>query len=316
MRDELTLRFSDEVFQPVIGDADAALQRLITNMVEKGSTEGTVSIKVDIELVREWVENFDPAVQGDKRLVMTPKLTHKVSSMMQMKDETKGVTMYTDHELVWDAERGEYVMRPIVSAQQTIWNAEYTVSEERPGAEREETEGTAVALIPEHIEDHPAPHSVSIPEEPFAFLRQFIGDKMKVYEALGNYTVRAMTDGTSYNTVVLSSAYEPTNPFYCPAEVLKPHLGHRVVCGGFWPGNREYEIYEKDDDNICTVFLVCFECGEMLYQLDKDDGAEREVDTQGSGPVPGSGPDKPEKSGEPEDMSDAFDDYPYENPSL
>ena len=44
--------------------------------------------------------------------------------------------MYDGCELVWDEERGEYVIRPYATAQQTIFNADYTVvNEEEAGGE-------------------------------------------------------------------------------------------------------------------------------------------------------------------------------------
>ena len=38
--DEMTLHLKDEVFDKLRNDSDAVLQKLLTNMTEKGSTEG------------------------------------------------------------------------------------------------------------------------------------------------------------------------------------------------------------------------------------------------------------------------------------
>lgn len=54
-------------------------------------------------------------------------------------------------------------------------------------------------------------------------------------EAMGNYTVR-----TPENKVVLSSAASNSSPFYCPAERLEGHVGHKVSCVGYGDESRDY----------------------------------------------------------------------------
>ena len=126
---ELTLHLTDAAFEPVVADAEVTLQRLLRNMVDKESLFGSLTIKVDIELTPDTVPNFDSLVRGDTRQVLIPKLSHKVSSVMQNKDETKGVSKYDDYELVLDEEAGVYVLRPIVSAQQSIFNSDYKATD-------------------------------------------------------------------------------------------------------------------------------------------------------------------------------------------
>ena len=125
MYDAQTLHFGDEALKPAIDNADKALQRLLKNMVDKGSTQGSLTIKIDIEMAMKVVQNFDPAINGDTRTVLVPTISHKVGSVMQIKDETKGSTDYEGYELVWDEDREEFVMRPISTAQQSIFDAEF-----------------------------------------------------------------------------------------------------------------------------------------------------------------------------------------------
>ena len=121
---ELSLHFGDEAFVPVLFDADNTLQKLLADMVGTNNTEGTIAIRIDIELVQDIVENADPTIEGDTRVIRIPKITHKVSSVMQVKNEIKGDKTYMGYELALDSERGEYVLRPVVSSQQTIWGDE------------------------------------------------------------------------------------------------------------------------------------------------------------------------------------------------
>ena len=49
--DEMTLHLKDEVFDKLRNDSDAVLQKLLTNMTEKGSTEGRLTITIDISFL-------------------------------------------------------------------------------------------------------------------------------------------------------------------------------------------------------------------------------------------------------------------------
>ena len=81
---------------------------------------------------------------------------------------------------------------------------------------------------------------------------------MRVFEALGNYTVRAIEYGDGPHPVVLSSAFNPNGAFYCHAEKLKPHLGHELVCGG--EDEHGEECYANDGAQIFKAFIVCTDC--------------------------------------------------------
>ena len=280
---ELTLHLTDTAFKPVIADGEVTLQRLLGNMVEKDSLVGSLTIKVDIELTPVDVPNCDPSSLADTRQVLIPKLTHKVSSVMQIKDETKGGSQYDDYELAWDEKLGEYVLKPIVSAQQSMFN------DDRENTDAGETDEASAAPGKGDVPSLPAPLPTSSKTGgfPFAYLRHYIGQEMRVREALGNYTVRTVELGNGLHSVVLSSAFNPTDAFYCPAGKLKPHLGHKLVCGG---EDEHGEECFKNDGAIFKAFIVCADCGDVLFSLKPD----------------GDGDD------EPEDASDLFDNYPYE----
>lgn len=139
-----TLHFADESFEPIVQDAERVLQKLLKNMVEKGSSDGSLTIKVDIEMVQDVIQNFDPSIEGETRKVIKPKLSHKVSSMLQIKDESKG-SMNTDgYELVWDEDLEEYVLKPIVQQQRSIFDADYVVVDDEPGDDEDDDETPAL----------------------------------------------------------------------------------------------------------------------------------------------------------------------------
>lgn len=112
---EQGLHINDAAFASMREGADLVIQRLVKSMVEKESTSGSVTIKIDLTLVPDIVDNMDPDIDGDTRKILKPKITHKINSVMQIKDEEKGGVNYDGMELVYDSQLGEYVMRPIAN---------------------------------------------------------------------------------------------------------------------------------------------------------------------------------------------------------
>ena len=154
---EQELHINDELFAGMRDDADRVLQKLLKNMVEKDSLEGKVTIGIDVTLVQEFIPNRDPNIEGETRRVLTPKFSHKVGSVMQIKNEAKGDRNCDGTELVWDEERGEYVLRPIANTEQmTIFDADFRcvndeTSEAGGGDEGEgqpALEGRRIAALP------------------------------------------------------------------------------------------------------------------------------------------------------------------------
>lgn len=84
------LHIEDELLSGMRADANAVLQKLLQNMVEKDSLEGKLTISLEISLTPEWIPNNDPLIEGSTRKALTPKFSHKVGSIMQIKKEEKG----------------------------------------------------------------------------------------------------------------------------------------------------------------------------------------------------------------------------------
>lgn len=133
---EQELHINDELFEGMRKDADVVLQKLLKNMIEKGSMEGKVTIGIDVTLAQEFIPNRDPEIDGETRRALTPKFSHKVGSVMQIKNEMKGDRNCDGTELVWDEERGEYVLRPIANTEQmTIFDADFHCVNDESGFE-------------------------------------------------------------------------------------------------------------------------------------------------------------------------------------
>lgn len=149
---EQNLHINDSAFEKMRADADRVLQRLIKNMIEKDSMEGKVTITIDVSLTQEYILNTDPNIEGETRRVLTPKLSHKVGSVMQIKNEAKGDTNYDGMELVWDEDSGEYILKPIANTEQmTMFDADFRCvndPEKEPIEEQPALEGRCVAALP------------------------------------------------------------------------------------------------------------------------------------------------------------------------
>lgn len=105
------LNFDGDTFNDMKRDMNFVLQRLLGNMQEKECQEGTLTLKLDVSLVREYVPNYNPNIPGESREIAKPKFSHKVTSQMKVEDMKKG-NLDTEMELFLNEETGEYIEHP------------------------------------------------------------------------------------------------------------------------------------------------------------------------------------------------------------
>lgn len=119
------LDFDSDTFENIKKDMNFILQRLICNMQEKECSEGSITLKLDVEFSREYIPNFNPDVSGESRQIAKPKFTYKVTSQMQVKGEKKG-SLGTEMELFFNQATGQYELRPVAdTSQKTIFDSDY-----------------------------------------------------------------------------------------------------------------------------------------------------------------------------------------------
>lgn len=106
-----------DAFVTMRNDFDRMLINTVRSMMMKNSDTATVSLKLDIDLLRTTAVD-DEAPDGVRDIIM-PRFEHKVSSVMQMKAEEKGKADGV-YELSWDDVRNEYGMRAISEGQTTF----------------------------------------------------------------------------------------------------------------------------------------------------------------------------------------------------
>lgn len=147
------LNFESDTFSDMKRDMNFVLQRLLGNMQEKGATEGSMTLKVDISLTNEYIPNYDPEVEGESRKISKPKFKHKVTSAVQIKDEKSG-NLDTEMELTFNEESGEYVMQPVANTEQrTIFDKDFQDNMNSP-EQAEEDKPAGIPQLPGPEEDN------------------------------------------------------------------------------------------------------------------------------------------------------------------
>lgn len=117
------LRLDGESFEGLRKNFDKLLQNLIKNMRDTKSEEASISIKIDVKLLTEFIPNYDE-VEGfvtGGRDVKKPVFTHKITSAIQVKDDVNGIDN-SGKELVWDDETKQWILQPIVGGEQMTIN--------------------------------------------------------------------------------------------------------------------------------------------------------------------------------------------------
>lgn len=122
---EKQLDFDSDTFEDMKRDMNFVLQRLIGNMQEKGTNEGSMALKIDVTMVNEYIPNYDPDIEGETRKVSKPQFKHKVTSAVKINDEKSG-SFNNEMELVLDEDTGVFKLVPIANtAQRSIFDSDF-----------------------------------------------------------------------------------------------------------------------------------------------------------------------------------------------
>lgn len=151
---EKRLNFDSDTFGEMKRDMNFVLQRLIGNMQEKGTNEGSMTLKIDVTMVKEFIPNYDPDIKGESREISKPQFKHKVTSAVKINDEKSG-SFNNEMELVMDEDTGIFKLVPIANtAQRSIFDSDFQQQDKAGESEGEEpagsdaVEGKGVPLLP------------------------------------------------------------------------------------------------------------------------------------------------------------------------
>lgn len=130
------MRIESDVFATARENFDLLMQRLFKSMEKNSSDEGSITLKVDLQMKQDWVPNGE----GGSVEVNKPVIKHKVTIAVPVKDSMdskKDVGM----NLVWDEELNRYVLRYInEGGQRSVFDPDY--KQNLKGEETEQDEST------------------------------------------------------------------------------------------------------------------------------------------------------------------------------
>ena len=122
---EKRLDFDSDTFEDMKKDMNLVLQRLIGNMQEKGTDEGSMTLKIEVTMAKEYIPNYDPNIKGETREISKPQFKHKVTSAVKINDEKSG-NLNNEMEVYMDEEIGLYKLRPIANTtQRSIFDSDF-----------------------------------------------------------------------------------------------------------------------------------------------------------------------------------------------
>ena len=116
---ELELTLNSSTFAALKADFDQVLKNTLRNMQEKDSEAAEVKVSLKISFVKDEKSYIQIADLDDRREIIIPKFDHKVSSVLQIKDEASG-TLGGNFELVFDEKRRSWIMREIIGPQTSL----------------------------------------------------------------------------------------------------------------------------------------------------------------------------------------------------
>ena len=114
--DNTKLTLESDVFEDARAKFDGGLQRLFKAMLESKSDQGSITLKVDVDISRMSIPNYDETEEKN-RDICVPSFSYKVVSQVAVKDEAKG-NKNPDMELMFDPTTSTFQLQYINNTEQ------------------------------------------------------------------------------------------------------------------------------------------------------------------------------------------------------
>jgi len=118
---ELTLE--SDAFNALKSDFNMLLRKTLSTMIQKEGEKAELKLSLKITLTQGETRDLDEVRYEAQREVILPKFEHKISTVLQYKDELSGI-LGGEYELAWDAETGTWAIRPIEDKQLSLFDDE------------------------------------------------------------------------------------------------------------------------------------------------------------------------------------------------
>ena len=146
--DVLVLTLDSTAFSKLKEDFNSILKKTLGNMQVKDSREATLTLKLNISLTDAEAPDFSVPYENAMRNIKKPRFDHKISSVMQIKNEESG-SLKGEYELIWDEELGDWIMKPIDNGQCTIFD--YEDADYKDVSEDDDTASAAALPAPKQL---------------------------------------------------------------------------------------------------------------------------------------------------------------------
>jgi len=123
MRKKYEVTMESDMFSALRSDCNQLLRNIISNMLDKGGEKAEMRIVLKISLTEGETPDLEEARYEAQRETIIPKFEHKITTVMQYKNEKDGYVGGPEYELIWDKDKAEYVMQPLQDGQISIYDS-------------------------------------------------------------------------------------------------------------------------------------------------------------------------------------------------
>ena len=105
------LHLEGDAFAGLRTDFNQLLRDILQNMERYETEDAQMTVKLDISLIKSMTEDY--------REIVKPQFKHKITTVIKMQNDKSGF-LDGDYELVWDKNKGDYVMIALGGEQVSI----------------------------------------------------------------------------------------------------------------------------------------------------------------------------------------------------
>lgn len=105
------LHLEGDAFAGLRTDFNQLLRDILQNMEHYETEDAQMTVKLDISLIKSMTEDY--------REIVKPQFKHKITTVMKLQNDKSGF-LDGDYELVWDKNKGDYVMIALGGEQVSI----------------------------------------------------------------------------------------------------------------------------------------------------------------------------------------------------
>ncbi|MGD9567554.1 MAG: hypothetical protein AB7V48_04430 [Sedimentibacter sp.] len=115
------LTLESDAFNSLKSDFNQLLRKTLSTMIHKEGEKAELKLSLKITLTQGETRDLQEPRYEAQREYILPKFEHKISTVMQYKDEKSGFVGGEEYELVWDKDKRDYVMKSIKDNQMNLF---------------------------------------------------------------------------------------------------------------------------------------------------------------------------------------------------